>query len=109
MEKAGSQLAPNCGERNLIFPATSIKGLTGLKMEYVVKALLEICEKRKYTSCKELRELLDARLPYNLFNLKLIDISRKILEESKSRGCKEDANILEGLIGDLEASIEYDI
>ncbi|MEB3758017.1 MAG: hypothetical protein GSR82_02800 [Desulfurococcales archaeon] len=78
-------------------------------MEYVIEAILEICEKHNYTSCKEFKELLDARLPYNLFNVKLIDIARKMLEESKSKGSKEDANVLEGLIGDLEASIEYDI
>ncbi len=78
-------------------------------MEYVIETILEICEKHNYTSCKEFRELLDTHLPYNLFNVKLIDITRKMLEESRSKGNEEDADILEGLIGDLEASIEYDI
>jgi hypothetical protein len=78
-------------------------------MEYVIKALMEICEKHGYKSCKEFKELLDTRLPYNLFNVKLIDVARKILEESRLQGNKEDSSTLEGLIGDLEASIEYDV
>ena len=93
----------------LLFPTISNKGLSGPVMEYVIRIILEICERHNYTSCKEFKELLDARLPYNLFNTKLIDIARKMLEESKLVGNKEDANILESLIGDLEASIEYDI
>ena len=78
-------------------------------MEYVIEAILEICEKHNYASCKEFKELLDTRLPYNLFNAKLVDIARKMLEESKLTGKEEDAMVLEGLIGDLEASIEYDV
>ncbi|MCE4607268.1 MAG: hypothetical protein F7B59_08100 [Desulfurococcales archaeon] len=78
-------------------------------MEHIVSAISEICEKNKYSSCKEFIELLDSKLPYNLFIMKLADITRKMADEARKTGQSDDHEILEGIIGDLEPSIEYDV
>ncbi|MEB3756028.1 MAG: hypothetical protein GSR79_04130 [Desulfurococcales archaeon] len=78
-------------------------------MEHIVSTINEICNKHEYSSCKEFMDLLDSKVPYNLFVMKLADITREIIKEAKKTGRYNDYEILEGIIGDLESSIEYDI
>jgi hypothetical protein len=78
-------------------------------MEHIVVAIDEICKKNQYVSCKSFAELLDARLPYNLFIMKLTAIVKDMLNEARKQSQLDDCKILEGIIGDLESSLEYDV
>ncbi len=52
-------------------------------MEYIISKIGEICKNRQYNSCKEFTELLDSRLSYNLFIIKIAGIIREMIGETK--------------------------